>query len=65
MVIFFCALWVLTVGLVLHAWVLMQLWAWFMVPIFGVNLLGLPHAMGIGLLVFFLTHSIKVEQRSN
>ena len=36
--------------------VLKALWAWFMVPTFGLPDLSLPVAIGVGLVVSFLTH---------
>lgn len=36
--------------------VLKALWAWFVVPTFGLPDLSLPIAIGVGLVVSFLTH---------
>jgi len=40
----------------LHGFVLMQLWGWFVVPVFGAPSLSLVEAMGIALVVGYLTN---------
>lgn len=40
---------------VLGAFVLVQLWAWFMLPL-GVPAIGVAHAYGIGVIATFLTY---------
>ena len=49
-------LWIILVVpmMLLRGWVIMRLWAWFIVP-FGIQGLTLPHAIGIGLILTFLT----------
>lgn len=39
----------------LYGWVLTKLWAWFMVPIFGIRPLSIPEGLGIALVVGMLT----------
>jgi len=42
-------------GYVLHGWVLTKLWAWFIVPTFALPALSLPAAIGVSVVVGFLT----------
>lgn len=39
-----------------RGYVFSQLWLWFIVPTFGADPLGLALAIGLGLIVSFLTH---------
>lgn len=41
---------------ILNGWVLTKLWAWFVVPVFGLPALGVATAVGLGLIVHHLTH---------
>jgi hypothetical protein len=41
--------------------VLTKLWMWFVVPTFGLPMLTLPIAIGLALLVSFLTHQRPAE----
>lgn len=43
-------------GSVVNGWVLTKLWAWYAIPLFHVRPILLIEAMGIGLLISFLTH---------
>ena len=43
------------IGTVINSFVLTKLWAWFIVPIFELNPLRLIEAMGILLIVTFIT----------
>jgi hypothetical protein len=49
-------LWIILAApmMMLRGWVIMKLWAWFIIP-FGIQGLTLPHAMGVGLILTFLT----------
>jgi hypothetical protein len=40
--------------IILRGWVITKLWGWFIIP-FGIQPLTLPHAIGIGLILTFLT----------
>jgi len=51
----------LIVGALLNGWVLTKLWAWFVAPVFGVQTLTLIPAIGLSLVVAYLTH----QQRKN
>lgn len=49
---------------VLSVWegfVLMKLWAWFVIPTFGLPALTIPIAIGISLLVGFLAHQMRSD----
>lgn len=45
----------------LNAWVLTYLWAWFVTPVFGLPQLGLASAAGIYLIVRYLTYQFIDE----
>jgi hypothetical protein len=51
-------LFVATVALssILNGWALSILWEWFMVPVFALPSLTIPTAIGISLVVSYLTH---------
>mgnify|MGYP001608142649 CR=1 FL=1 len=42
------------------AWVLAKLWAWFVVPLFGLPALSLPYAIGLGALVGIADDAVEV-----
>jgi hypothetical protein len=44
------------VGIIIGGFVMMKIWQWFAVPVFGVQQIALVPAIGIGLLISFLTH---------
>jgi len=48
----------LPLEILLNGFVLTKLWFWFINPIFGLALLTLPQAMGLSLIISFLTHQI-------
>lgn len=43
-------------------WVLCQLWAWFVIPTFGLPALTIPLAMGLTLIGMLLTRSYDVQR---
>jgi hypothetical protein len=43
-------------GTIMNGWVLSITWGWFIVPFFHLPKLSLVFAMGIGLVISFLTH---------
>ncbi len=53
---------------IFNGYVLSVLWGWFMVPTFGVPELSIPAAIGIALVVSYLTHQMidceKEEKRT-
>jgi hypothetical protein len=50
-----------------HGFVLTKLWAWFVVPTFALPYLSLPAAIGISVIVGFLSHSgsLKTDDDSD
>lgn len=47
---------IVAVGSILNGYVLSVLWTWFVVPTFGLPKLSIPVAIGISLVVSYLTH---------
>lgn len=47
-------------GAVLNGWVLSMLWVWFIVP-FGVFPLSIAHAVGLSLVIRFLTFHANIK----
>lgn len=47
------------VSALMNGWVLTKLWSWFVVPIFHLPGLGLVQAIGIGVMVSFLTYQTQ------
>ena len=43
------------VGAIVGGYVLSVMWGWFIVPLFGLPLLSIPYAIGLNLIVSFLT----------
>ncbi len=61
----FFATWIL--GSIYSGWILKTLWTWFVVPTFGLPGLSIASAIGLGLVVRWLTyvyHSESEEERS-
>lgn len=52
-------------GTVLNGWVLTILWGWFMVPIFNLPALTLVPAMGVALVIGYLTKNVGVKADEN
>jgi len=46
----------------LNGFVLMTLWAWFVTPLFGLLPLSLIEAIGLGIIVSYLTHQYGATQ---
>lgn len=44
------------ISIAVNAFVLMKLWAWFIVPLFGLSELALWEAAGVALVIALLTH---------
>jgi len=51
---------ILVIGLIVKGYVLGALWGWFIVPVFGLPKLSVPSAIGIALIVSYLTTQ-KIE----
>jgi hypothetical protein len=49
--------------LVLHGWVFKILWWWFVAPVFGLPALTVAQALGIGLMVSFLTKQLGLAEK--
>ena len=47
---------IIAVNAMLNGWVLSMLWGWFMVPTLGLPVLSLAPAIGIALVISYLTH---------
>lgn len=41
---------------IVNGWALVKLWVWFVVPVFNVPALTIPTAIGISMVVEYLTH---------
>lgn len=52
----------LVLGSIFHGYVLSVLWGWFVVPTFGVPTLGLVSAIGLSLVVSYLTHQVPASR---
>ncbi len=50
---------------ILNGWVLTHLWHWFMVPIFGLHDLTIVPAIGLGLIVSFLTNKGVIAKKDS
>ena len=53
----------LTLSAIWRGYVLMMLWAWFVVPTFNLSDLVLTQAMGLALLVSFLTYQMDADKK--
>jgi|SRR5579872_982799 len=51
----------LVVSAVLNGYALSILWRWFIVPVFHAPPLAIPEAIGIGLMVEYLTHQVSAD----
>ena len=49
-------------SIILNALVFAKLWAWFVVPFFGVKALTIPMAMGLSLMIKYLTYTHVPEK---
>lgn len=50
--------------MLLQGFVLKVLWAWFVVPTFGLNGLSLAAALGLSMMTSYLTHQYHKDDRS-
>lgn len=41
------------------------LWGWFIVPVFHLPMLGIATAIGVAMVVSFLTHQLRKEETDN
>lgn len=49
----------------INGWVLTYLWHWFAVPVFGFHELTIVQAIGIGLIIGFMTHRPGVSKKDS
>ena len=69
--VFSClGVWIFTIVLliaasILNGWALTKLWAWFVVPIFDLPYLRIVEAIGLAMIVSFLTGTRKGTEDSN
>lgn len=62
--IMFSVLFVLAWAALVDGFVFVKLWLWFVIPVFGLPILSIPTAIGIGLLVEFLAKPLpKAEKK--
>jgi hypothetical protein len=47
---------------ILNGYVLSVLWSWFIVPTFNIPSLNIPTAIGVALVVEYLTYQIKIDE---
>lgn len=50
-------------GVLLDAWVVMLLWGWFIVPVFNLPALGYLQAMGVSLVIGYLTFQSPADEK--
>lgn len=58
-VAFFVASAIVAIATIWGGYVLSIIWGWFMVPTFGLPLLSVTAAMGVALVIGYLTHAYK------
>lgn len=62
----FVGLLAVVVGLTcLRAFVLLKLWTWFVMPLFGLPALTIPYAIGLSLVVSLFFHSTAKKEDKN
>jgi len=55
----------LVVSTLLNGWVFSILWAWFIIPVFGLPALTIGQAIGLSMVVTFLTYQYVDNQKSD
>lgn len=56
---------IIAVSAVLNGWVLTNLWHWFAVPIFGFHDLSIVQAIGVALIIGFLTRQSITTKKND
>jgi hypothetical protein len=46
----------------LNGWALSKLWAWFIIPVFAAPALSIPYAIGLSLIVGYLTYQYDARK---
>ncbi len=54
---------VYAIGTLLNGWALHLLWLWFIVPIFNLPALSIGQAIGLGMIVSFLTYHYQASPK--
>lgn len=55
----------IAISAILNGWILTKLWLWFIVPLFDLGPLRIPYAIGLSIVVSFLTHQIDTTKSEN
>lgn len=55
----------LVIASILNGWALSILWAWFIVPVFGLPALSIVQAIGLAMVVSFLTRRIAIKKEDD
>ncbi len=50
---------------VFGGWVFSILWGWFVVPVFGLPQLSVVQAIGLSLMIGYMTHHLKSDDKDN
>lgn len=53
------------IGSIVYGWALSLLWSWFIVPTFGLTPLSIPVAIGLALIVSFMTYQYDSASENN
>jgi hypothetical protein len=59
----FTTVFVIAFSCVVNGYALAKLWAWFVVPTFAVPLLTIPAAIGLAMVVSYLTHNPDLSKK--
>lgn len=66
LVMFLVFIGLISLTAIINGWALSILWGWFFVPVLHLPSISIPQAIGISLVVSFLTHQYrKTEQKDN
>lgn len=52
---------IIVVSALVNGWALALLWSWYMVPIFGLKVLTINQAIGVGIVIGFLTSRTQIN----
>lgn len=48
-----------------NGWITSTFWDWFVIPLFGARVLSVPQAIGLSMLVGFVTHQVQPENKES
>ena len=54
---------VMAFSVTINGWALSVLWKWFIVPVFGAPILTIPAAIGVAMVVNYLTEKINMNNK--